>query len=1826
MAGAEVEQSSSSSRAHRSLSSKRTFNKIPPWIMTLFANVDDSSSRARHVAQRLFLAGTSRSTREKPPPGMHRFSVHGKEVDYVETSLLIFKPSNGILFSFRRMCVWMIEWKWFERLALTAIVLNSISLAMVDHHPSHPEPWRVKLEEVSEIVFIVIFSVELVIKVVGKGLWMGRETYLSDRWSWLDLVVVVTAWLERILYALIPQSVNLTVIRTFRVMTLFTSLPKLWNVFLLACFVLALFSIVGLNLFSDVYWSRCRLIDRPVNGSWPPAVDIDPAPFERPLDRSMARAGEQPCGRLRLHWFPSHGCSLFYRVSRYHGGGMDSADVQVSGWTRDELACLPLFLTAHSPGGAVNLTVAVMWERYEDQLRQTKKEEGNEDEGSVKLGMKLIHHIAEVATTIKKHKYVLESSAKARLVDELPTSETPLSHIAKGKLWLQALCARIAFHPMFVLLILVSIFCNTVVLALDRYPEPAAGITQTLDAVNHSFTGLFTFEVLIKCIALGPVDFVRDSFNIFDVAVVLAAWIEFSMGGAGAAGALRAFRLLRVLKLGRNWTSLRILLEVISRALTLMSSFCLLLFLVIYIFALIGMQLFAYEVPEDEDDSITRLNFDTFLDAFLTVFTVLTGEGWNSIVFNFARNAGPASMLYFILLLVFGNLILLNLFLAILLGSFTSARAFINRLYLNRFVDLCHEMGVTREDVESIANAADDSTPKRAFSLAQKPTGLSVSARLSLFSNLVPDEGGSARQSMVTFSEGAVMKSGVTLKRRKTEDILRRSAARRRSQMLSSEQKDILQSVRLIKQMGNINFLIKRLKTGAKRAEMENKDVAAEHVEQVNDELAIDFLPRAGKIDDIHASTPSHPRSIEVPGVVHVPADKPERRQSTAVEPLEAPNEKGAASDKRSQIKAVGSVDTGPHEHQETADTAKGRMHRLKQRISDFASNVDAAFNDERRIVARSEFESSVLVLILLSAALAATNSPYVDPDSSYGKALVALDLIFTAIFTVEMVIKWTALGLFGQQSYFMSPWNCVDFVVVFFGWLEHGMPTSSPGQKGSLKVLRTLRAFRALRPLRIISRNTGIRVVVESLLSSAPSLANVFFVGLLFYLVFAILGVSLFKGAFYACDSSDSPNGPSTNATLSNESDCKDIGGEWKLISDSNFDNAFHALIALFQVSTLEGWTDVMFDAVDARGPGETQQRDHNKLNALFFVTFIVLGNFVTLNLFVGVVIDQFHQMKESIDGGLLISPANKWIEVQKYIYRTSRLTPSMGVDTHHSKRRSATSDTARRRVARALLAMKSLSTQAQSSRGPTRAAFASDVTSQPSPSKGVVSRTRFLAAREIFREWLRTRVTSAGFDRFISVSIFLNSAIMSTRYVGIAEEHSHALDVLSFGFTLLFAIECLAKIAAFGRIYFLDRWNTFDFTVVSGSIFGLTANALTGEDKGLSLIPLMRSARLLQRAQALRILFQTMLNVLPSLGNIAALLSLIFFIYAILGMHILGTVKLQTALSDQTNFRNIGNALLALLRLSTGEDWHEVMFDCTRGSDEIDCESDQTYEELQRDGPQACGSWVAYIYFLSFMLLVSYILMNLFIAAVVHGFSETVTNDHIERVRTQHQAFIQMWRQQTKAGDRLMPLEDFVSIIVAIPPPVGTQSDCQGTSSTQTRLALQSLADEKDPLPLRGVGHDRVHIRDVVINLVDRSAHWLSDHFWSASAGSEGEAFQLHQPALEAWKRRFPDIDDGLPSSQPAYTIAHLLAARKIQSLYRKYSQSRTRVVVDRQQEECEMESSEACVVVPERTCEGKGKAGELPPEEEHPMPSVLIDDACGETEAALSSSDGQ
>ena len=245
--------------------------------------------------------------------------------------------------------------------------------------------------------------------------------------------------------------------------------------------------------------------------------------------------------------------------------------------------------------------------------------------------------------------------------------------------------------------IFVLILANTITLACYTYDESDTQI-KVLEVFNEIFTWAFFLEMILKLIGLGFKNYTQDSYNVFDAVIVAISLVDWTItrmnvDAGGALKAFRAMRLLRMMKLSKSWKALSNILITTAKSLKDISQFTILLVLFMYIFALLGMELFANMALENEDGDLIygeqaiqelyssgdwytfpRDNWNNVGWALTTVFILIIGEDWNWTMYTWVRAYGAGStsneviaILFFILIMVVGNIVLFSVFTAILL-------------------------------------------------------------------------------------------------------------------------------------------------------------------------------------------------------------------------------------------------------------------------------------------------------------------------------------------------------------------------------------------------------------------------------------------------------------------------------------------------------------------------------------------------------------------------------------------------------------------------------------------------------------------------------------------------------------------------------------------------------------------------------------------------------------------------------------------------------------------------------------------------------------------------------------------------------------------------------------------------------------------------------------------------------------------------------------------------------------------------------------------------------------------------------------------------------
>ncbi|XP_034427579.1 sodium channel protein type 4 subunit alpha-like isoform X3 [Hippoglossus hippoglossus] len=230
---------------------------------------------------------------------------------------------------------------------------------------------------------------------------------------------------------------------------------------------------------------------------------------------------------------------------------------------------------------------------------------------------------------------------------------------------LKELVNIMVMDPFLDLAITVCIVLNTLFMAMEHYPMTDE-FNGMLSIGNLVFSGIFTAEMVLKIIALDPYYYFQTGWNIFDSIIVCLSLMELGLSDVEGLSVLRSFRLLRVFKLARSWPTLNTLIKIIGNSMGALGNLTLVLAIIVFIFAVVGMQLFGKNYQDcvckiSKDCALPRWHMKDFFHSFLIVFRVLCGE-WIETMWDCMEVAGqPLCLLVFMLVMVIGNLVVSDL-------------------------------------------------------------------------------------------------------------------------------------------------------------------------------------------------------------------------------------------------------------------------------------------------------------------------------------------------------------------------------------------------------------------------------------------------------------------------------------------------------------------------------------------------------------------------------------------------------------------------------------------------------------------------------------------------------------------------------------------------------------------------------------------------------------------------------------------------------------------------------------------------------------------------------------------------------------------------------------------------------------------------------------------------------------------------------------------------------------------------------------------------------------------------------------------------------------
>ncbi|KAJ7418027.1 calcium voltage-gated channel subunit alpha1 C [Willisornis vidua] len=538
-------------------------------------------------------------------------------------------------------------------------------------------------------------------------------------------------------------------------------------------------------------------------------------------------------------------------------------------------------------------------------------------------------------------------------------------------------------------------------------------------------------------------------------------------------------------------------------------------------------------------------------------------------------------------------------------------------------------------------------------------------------------------------------------------------------------------------------------------------------------------------------------------------------------------------------------------------------------------------------------------------------------------KILGNADYVFTSIFTLEIILKMTAYGAFLHKgSFCRNYFNILDLLVVSVSLISFGI------QSSAINVVKILRVLRVLRPLRAINRAKGLKHVVQCVFVAIRTIGNIVIVTTLLQFMFACIGVQLFKGKLYSC----------TDSSKQTEAECRGYyitykDGEvsqpmiqprsWEN-SKFDFDNVLTAMMALFTVSTFEGWPELLYRSIDSHMEDVGPIYNHRVEISIFFIIYIIIIAFFMMNIFVGFVIVTFQEQGEQeyknceldknqrqcVEYALKARPLRRYIPKNQYQYKVWYVVNSTYFEY----------------LMFVLILLNTICLAMQ-----------------------------HYGQSCMFKEAMN--ILNMLFTGLFTVEMVLK--LIAFKPKGYFSDPWNVFDFL-------------IVIGSIIDVILSETNNAEENSRISITFFRL--------------FRVMRLVKLLSRGEGIRTLLWTFIKSFQALPYVALLIVMLFFIYAVIGMQVFGKIALNdtTEINRNNNFQTFPQAVLLLFRCATGEAWQEIMLACLPDK-KCDPESEPANST---EADHSCGSSFAVFYFISFYMLCAFLIINLFVAVIMDNF----------------------------------------------------------------------------------------------------------------------------------------------------------------------------------------------------------------------------------------------
>ncbi|XP_072489313.1 voltage-dependent N-type calcium channel subunit alpha-1B isoform X2 [Notamacropus eugenii] len=1685
---------------------------------------------------------------------------------------------------------------------LATIIANCIVLALEQHLPDGDKtPMSERLDD-TEPYFIGIFCFEAGIKIIALGFVFHKGSYLRNGWNVMDFVVVLTGILATAGTEFDLRT--LRAVRVLRPLKLVSGIPSLQVVLksimkamvpllqigLLLFFAIVMFAIIGLEFYMGKFHKACF----PNNTVDPHTDPVGDFPCGTDASARQCENGYV----CREYWRgPNFGITnfdniLFAILTVFQCITMEGwTDIlyntnDAAGNTWNWLYFIPLiiigsFFMLNLVLGVLSGEFAKERERVENRRAFLKLRRQQQIERELNGYLEWIFKAEEVmlaeedknadekspldvlkraATKKSKNDLIHAEEGDDRFADlcsvgspfaraSLKSGKTDSSsYFRRKEKMFRFFIRRMVKAQTFYWIVLCVVALNTLCVAMVHYHQPQR-LTNALYFAEFVFLGLFLTEMSLKMYGLGPRNYFHSSFNCFDFGVIVGSifeviWAAIKPGTSFGISVLRALRLLRIFKVTKYWNSLRNLVVSLLNSMKSIISLLFLLFLFIVVFALLGMQLFGGQF--NFRDETPNTNFDTFPAAILTVFQILTGEDWNVVMYHGIESQGGVSKgmfssFYFIILTLFGNYTLLNVFLAIAVDNLANAQeltkdeeeleeAANQKLALQKAKEVAE---VSPLSAANISIAAKQQNSAKARSVWEQRTSqirlhnFQASCE-ALYSEMDPEErlrytttrhirpdmkthldrplvveprreegvrapGGKAgagegpevteptKVSPSTAAEGPEMPRKHHRHREKEKEKEKEKAGAGEQEKAEGAREENGESGVANKEERHRQRRSRSKETGGNKEGKCERSRVQEGGRRHH---------RRGSVEDVtaekeHRRHRAHRHSAEPPGKEGngtVSGAKPERRArhrggSRSGTREGEPGPKGENGDEpprrhKTRHKALSmydSVEKEPGEKEVEPVEKELRNHQPKENQCEAEASGGMV---------------AIPIHTLPSTCLQKVSEQPEDADNQKNVHRMTQPSLETL--TIRIPVTLTAPG-----ETTVVPMNNVDFE----GKVEEkkDVEAGDVTRSGPRPILPYSSMF-CLSPTNLLRRACHYIVNMryfEMVILGVIALSSIALAAedpvqadsprnnVLKYMDYIFTGVFTFEMVIKMIDLGLLLHPGSYFRDLWNILDFIVVSGALVAFAfsgkgkDISTIKSLRVLRVLRPLKTIKRLPKLkaVFDCV--------VNSLKNVLNILIvYMLFMFIFAVIAVQLFKGKFFyctDESKELQRDCRGQYLDYEKDEveaqprqwkkydfhydnvlWALLTLFTVSTGEGWPTVlkhSVDATYEEQGPSPGFRMELSIfyvvyfvvfpfffVNIFVALIIITFQEQGDKVMSECSLEKNERACIDFAISAKPLTRYMPQnKQSFQYKTWTFVVSPPFEYFIMAMIALNTAVLMMKFYGAPYEYEMMLKGLNIVFTSMFSMECVLKIIAFGVLnYFRDAWNVFDFVTVLGSITDILVTEIANNFINLSFLRLFRAARLiklLRQGYTIRILLWTFVQSFKALPYVCLLIAMLFFIYAIIGMQVFGNIALddETNINRHNNFQTFLQALMLLFRSATGEAWHEIMLSCLSNRP---CDPETRLKD-------ECGSDFAYFYFVSFIFLCSFLMLNLFVAVIMDNF-EYLTRDSSILGPHHLDEFIRVWAEYDPAACGRISYSDMFEMLKHMSPPLGLGKKC--------------------------------------------------------------------------------------------------------------------------------------------------------------------------------------